>query len=161
MREWKIICDKCGVEITGNPFAVMLERVGREENAPVIGEIYELDLCESCADELRSWKMVHASAGIVPEQSMPDPEEKENHEELPERQEDAPEEKQTEELPPPEATKTPRKRPGRKPKAETVDIGKMVALRNAGWTYKQIAEEMKLTDKQVSNYLYNAKKRGL
>lgn len=34
MREWKIICDKCGVEITGNPFAVMLERVGREENAP-------------------------------------------------------------------------------------------------------------------------------
>ncbi|ERK50595.1 helix-turn-helix transcriptional regulator [Eubacterium ramulus] len=35
----------------------------------------------------------------------------------------------------------------------------MVALRNAGWTYKQIAEEMKLTEKQVSNYLYNAKKR--
>ena len=40
-----------------------------------------------------------------------------------------------------------------------VDVGKMIALRNAGWTYKQIAEEMKLTEKQVSNYLYNAKKR--
>lgn len=101
MREWKIICDKCGVEITGNPFAVMLERVGREEDAPVIGETYELDLCESCADELRSWKMVHESTGVVPEQSTPDPEEKEISEELPEREEDAPEEKQAEELPPP------------------------------------------------------------
>lgn len=99
MREWKIICDKCGVEITGNPFAVTLERVGREEDAPIIGETYELDLCENCVDELQSWKAVHASVGIVPEQSMPDPEEKENHEELPERQKDAPEEKQTEELP--------------------------------------------------------------
>lgn len=49
----------------------------------------------------------------------------------------------------------------KKTKGGTVDIGKMTALRNAGWTYKQIAEEMKLTDKQVSNYLYNAKKRGL
>ena len=45
MREWKIICDHCGVEITGNPFAVTLERVGREEDAPVIGETYRLDLC--------------------------------------------------------------------------------------------------------------------
>ena len=157
MREWKIVCDKCGVEITGNPFAVMLERVGREENAPVIGETYELDLCESCADELRSWKMVHESTGVVPEQSTPDLEEKEISEELPEREEDAPEEKQTEELPPPKAPKTTRK----KTKGGTVDIGKMAALRNAGWTYKQIAEEMKLTEKQVGNYLYNAKKRGL
>ena len=161
MREWKIICDKCGVEITGNPFAVMLERVGREENAPVIGETYELDLCESCADELRSWKMVHANAGVIPEQKTPDPEEKEISEELPERQEDAPEEKRTEELPPLKLQKTTKKQTGRKSKEETVDIGKMVALRNVGWTYKQIAEEMKLTEKQVSNYLYNAKKRGL
>lgn len=64
MREWKIICDHCGVEITGNPFAVTLERVGREEDAPVIGETYRLDLCKKCADKLRSWKAVHASAGV-------------------------------------------------------------------------------------------------
>lgn len=124
---------------------------------PVIGETYELDLCESCADELRSWKMVHESTGVVPEQSTPDPGEKEIFEGLPEWEEDIPEEKQTEELPPLEVPKTTRK----KTKSDTVDIGKMAALRNAGWTYKQIAEEMKLTDKQVSNYLYNAKKRGL
>ena len=157
MREWKIICDKCGVEITGNPFVVTLEHVGREEDAPVIGETYKLDLCEKCADKLRSWKAVHASAGVVPERKTPDPGEKEIFEELSEGEEDIPEEKQIEELPPLEVPKTTRK----KTKSDTVDIGKMVALRNAGWTYKQIAEEMKLTDKQVSNYLYNAKKRGL
>ena len=155
MREWKIICDKCGVEITGNPFAVKLERVGREEDAPIIGETYELDLCENCVDELQSWKAVHVSVGVVPEQKTPDPGERENFGELPEKEEDIPEEKQTEELPP--LKQTTRK----KTKGGTVDIGKMTALRNAGWTYKQIAEEMKLTDKQVSNYLYNAKKRGL
>ncbi len=157
MREWKIICDKCGVEITGNPFAVTLERVGREEDAPIIGETYELDLCENCVDELQSWKAVHASVGVVPEQKTPDPGEKKIFEGPPEREEDIPEEKQTEELPPPKAPKTTRK----KTKGGTVDIGKMAALRNAGWTYKQIAEEMKLTEKQVGNYLYNAKKRGL
>ena len=155
MREWKIICDHCGVEITGNPFAVTLERVGREEDAPVIGETYRLDLGKKCADKLRSWKAVHASAGVVPERKTPDPGEKEIFEGLPEWEEDIPEEKQTEELPPLKPQKTTRK----KTKSGTVDIGKMVALRNAGWTYKQIAEEMKLTEKQVSNYLYNAKKR--
>ena len=93
--------------------------------------------------------------GITPEQKTPDPGERENFGELPEKEEDIPEEKQTEELPP--LKQTTRK----KTKGGTVDIGKMTALRNAGWTYKQIAEEMKLTDKQVSNYLYNAKKRGL
>lgn len=109
MREWKIICDKCGVEITGNPFTAWIERVGREEDAPVIdGETITLDLCKSCVDELRSWKMVHASAGVIPEQKTPNPEEKEISEELPERQEDAPEEKQPEELPPLKLQKRPR-----------------------------------------------------
>lgn len=42
MREWKIICDHCGVEITGNPFAVTLERVGREEDIPEEKQTEEL-----------------------------------------------------------------------------------------------------------------------
>lgn len=76
MREWKIICDHCGVEITGNPFAVTLERVGREEDASTINqeEAFVLDLCEACVDELRSWKMVRTNTGILPEkEDKPDP----------------------------------------------------------------------------------------
>lgn len=100
MREWKIICDHCGVEIIGNPFVMTLERVGREEDAPVIGETYKSDLCEKCAVKLRSWKAVHASTGVDPERKTPDPGEKEIFEGPPEREEDIPGEKQTEELPP-------------------------------------------------------------
>lgn len=110
MREWKIICDECGVEITGNPFAVTLERVGREVDAPVIGETYNLDLCEKCADKLRSWKAVHASVGVVSERKAPDPGEKEIFEGLPEWEEDIPEEKQTEELPPLKSQKQPERK---------------------------------------------------
>lgn len=65
MREWKITCDHCGIEIKGNPFTAVIERVGREEDAPVIdGETIILDLCEKCVDELQSWKMIHTSADI-------------------------------------------------------------------------------------------------
>lgn len=34
-----------------------------------------------------------------------------------------------------------------------IDIGKMKALRKAGWSYKKIADEMGISDKTVSNYL--------
>lgn len=68
MREWRITCDHCGVEISGNPFAVSIERVGREEDASTINqeEAFVLDLCEACVDELRSWKMVRTNTGILP-----------------------------------------------------------------------------------------------
>lgn len=65
MREWKITCDHCGIEIKGNPFTACIEQVGREEDAPVLeGEPIILDLCKTCVDELRSWKMIHTSADI-------------------------------------------------------------------------------------------------
>ena len=72
MREQRITCDRCGAEITGNPFTACIERVGREADAPVItGETFVLDLCEKCADELHSWKAVHASASVFPEPGSP------------------------------------------------------------------------------------------
>ena len=65
MREWKITCDHCGIEIIGNPFTAWIERVGREQDAPVMdGETVTLDLCEKCVDELQSWKMMHTSGDI-------------------------------------------------------------------------------------------------
>lgn len=76
MREWKITCDHCGVEISGNPFQSVIERVGREEDVSPINqeETFTLDLCEACADELRSWKMVRTNTGILPEkEDKPDP----------------------------------------------------------------------------------------
>ncbi len=40
-----------------------------------------------------------------------------------------------------------------------MDTGKIVALRKAGWKVKDIAEEMGLTTSQVSNVLYQEKKK--
>ena len=71
---------------------------------------------------------------ILPELEEPDPEPEEA---------DLEEELEPEEEPEPE-----------KPKRASIDHGKIRALRNAGWSIKQIAEEMKLTAKQVTNSLY-------
>ena len=159
MREWKITCDHCGIEIKGNPFTAWIERVGREEDAPVMdGETVTLDLCETCVDELQSWKMIHTSGDIsrTIRHTSKEMSETDLFDNVPEW-DDAPDQgaepvTKSTETPPPKPKKT-------KVSKNDVDVGKMIALRNAGWTYKQIAEEMKLTEKQVGNYLYNAKKR--
>ena len=109
MREWKITCDHCGVEISGNPFQSVIERVGREEDAPTINqeEAFVLDLCEACADELRSWKMVRANTGILSEkEDKPDPAElaeqivNELHGDIPDTKEAGPEETSEDAAPP-------------------------------------------------------------
>ena len=50
-----------------------------------------------------------------------------------------------------------RDKPSRKSK---VDIGKILALKRAGWSHAKIADEMKLTVKQVTNYIYRYKNSG-
>lgn len=41
MREWKITCDHCGVEISGNPFQSVIEHVGRETD----GHVLRISVC--------------------------------------------------------------------------------------------------------------------
>ncbi len=55
------------------------------------------------------------------------------------------------EIPPP----TPQKagNAGGKRKPKPVDTGKMLALRNAGWSMKKIGEEMGISEGSVFNYL--------
>lgn len=53
---------------------------------------------------------------------------------------------------------TPSKKAGR-PAKLSVDRGKIVALRTAGWPIKDIAEEMNLTSRHVSQILYLEKKK--
>ena len=42
-----------------------------------------------------------------------------------------------------------------------VDIGKMKALREAGWSYAKIADEMRISEGSVYNYLKRAEEEGL
>lgn len=51
-----------------------------------------------------------------------------------------------------------RKRVGAGGKRKQVDVGKILALHNAGWTNKAIAEEMKMGGKMVWYYIDKARK---
>lgn len=42
-----------------------------------------------------------------------------------------------------------------------VDVGKILALHNAGWTNKQIAEEMRLSAVTIGKYVRKAEERGI
>lgn len=50
------------------------------------------------------------------------------------------------------------KRVGAGAKRKAVDTGKILALHNAGWTNKAIAEEMKMNEKTVWYYIDKARK---
>lgn len=52
----------------------------------------------------------------------------------------------------------PSKRVGTGGKRKPVDTGKILALHNAGWTNKAIAEEMKMSEKMVWYYIDKARK---
>lgn len=73
-----------------------------------------------------------------------------------EKAETEPEAKQEEEKPAETAAETKDKPEPPKPEAtnkKQIDVGKMKALRNAGWSMKQIAEEMQLAPSTVCGYL--------
>lgn len=44
-------------------------------------------------------------------------------------------------------------------KREKIDIGKIMALKNAGWKNKDIADEMRMDPQAVANAIYNFKKK--
>ena len=45
---------------------------------------------------------------------------------------------------------------GKTKKRKTLDLGKMAALRNAGWTYEKIADELKCSSQTVANHMKEA-----
>lgn len=45
-------------------------------------------------------------------------------------------------------------------KKKKLDIGKIFALKNAGWTYKKIADEMGTTPESIASTVYAYKKRN-
>ena len=71
-------------------------------------------------------------------------------------------------LPPPKAECEPVQskceadiKPEKSTSGAKVDVGKILALHNAGWNYAKIADEMRLTVKQVGNYIYRYKNKEI
>lgn len=89
----------------------------------------------------------------APEHPAPDPVEQEV-EQAPEQPEPAPaEQPKVVTLPYIEPTPAPAKKPRKPRKAPETDWGKARALRNAGWTYANIARELHVSAQTVANHL--------
>ena len=132
MKEITFKCDKCG-KTTDKP--IRIEAWYMDKTGSLSGKAYifngeesnELDLCEDCAKALNEF--------IYPM----DPEEEEELEEeeepfIPKKLTDKLKKDLVKEIAPQK-----RARPGTK---RSLDMGKVKALREAGWSLKQIAEEM-------------------
>ncbi len=55
MRPVKIVCDRCGAEITGNPFQVLIDETDRETGSFLYSDPFEirrLDFCDKCISEI-------------------------------------------------------------------------------------------------------------
>lgn len=145
MKEIIFKCDRCRRTIDK---PVRIEAWYMDKTASFSGKAYifngeesnELDLCEGCAKALNEF--------IYP------PEKEEEAEEIPEQDPD-----EDEPFIPKELTDRLKKklvkaaRPGKK----NLDIGKIRALRDAGWSLKKIAEEMGGCSPQtIANHLKEA-----
>ena len=138
MREVIFKCDKCG-KVADRPIRIEAWYMDKTANVTTKAYVFiagekknEVDLCEDCAKALNEF--------IYPV----DPEEEEDLEDFEEEEdiEDEPEEEPEEEpFIPKKFTARLKKDLLKKPK-KTYDIGKIKALRDAGWTLKKIAEEM-------------------
>lgn len=129
-----IVCDRCGRAIPKDE-KVWFMQIGvrhATEGDPPEGDAFEgKDYCGACADEAR--KFMEAAAKTVRRRKTA---------------EDAGQRQETAEDAGLQAPRKPQEAPaGRR----RLDIGKVMALRNAGWPIKEIALEMGLNPQVVSN----------
>ncbi len=131
MKKIIYICDKCGKEIEGNPYRVTVDRLFAEPSEQEVKGIMSphpypdmdgLHFCKECVGALVDLIRCHLKPNTENVDTEP-----ENTEEVATSQPDPPE-----------------KSPKRK-----LDLGKVRALRNAGWSIKAIAEETQYSDKAI------------
>ena len=134
----KYVCDTCGAELSARRTLLKISTVSELFGTETALCSSEYDLCEECARRIRGAAERHSWE----EQTAP--------REEPEMKEAAKEEPAADIVPAEEQKK---KKPGRKARAASVDHGKIVALKNAGWPVKEICAEMHVSPATVFNHL--------
>lgn len=145
----KIICDRCGADISGEPAHGLIWMAMRGYGANVDidefldGDWSKMDFCDKCMGEIRDFIL---SKPVTPKEEPKDAE-----------TEPAEAEAETE----PEAEE----KPAATEKAKTVkpkelDTGKIIALYKAGWGYKAIADELKSNVSAIGRIIRLAKEEG-
>ena len=126
----KVICDKCGAEITKDPIRLNMTYVdvmtGDIEDPIASKEQRERDYCELCAKAILNFA---EKPEVLRFEYQADVKKKEKEHTTKEPEEDQ-----------------------SKPKKK-LDIGKIMALKNAGWSAADIAEELGTTPQSIYTYL--------
>ena len=136
----KYVCDTCGAELSTKRTLLKISTVSEIFGTETALCSSEYDLCEDCARRIRGAAERHS---WEEEQTAP--------REEPETKERPAKEKPAADIVPAEEQK--KKKPGRKARAASVDHGKIVALKNAGWPVKEICAEMHVSPATVFNHL--------
>lgn len=155
-----IMCDFCRKEIKGENIRLIANRVDKETGdiiSDFLGERWERDYHPDCVHKILDYANNHEVVTepeevsteqelVVPISMMDDFLEKAQEEVKEETESDGPEDPQE-----PEEKKKKRKK---------LDIGKILALRDAGWTHQQIAEEMGTTKETIAVTICKNKRKS-
>lgn len=129
----KVICDKCGAEITKDPIRLNMNYVdvatGEILEPKTTIQQQERDYCELCARSILNY--AEQKAVLIVEHRTIKP-------------------KKTEVKEPEEDQGKPKKK---------LDIGKIMALKKAGWSAADIAEELGTTAQSIYSAVYTYKKK--
>lgn len=132
----KVICDKCGAEITKDPIRLNMTYVdvmtGDIEDPITSKEQRERDYCELCAKAVLNFAEKPEVLRFEYQAAMKKKEKEHTIKE--------PEEDQS------------------KPKKK-LDIGKIMALKKAGWSAADIADELGTTPQSIYSAVYTYKKK--
>ena len=126
----KIICDRCGGEIKSNPVRIV-PSVTKEDGISFGYEHWDMkrDYCEKCVESILKFMNDVQYDSNVHNKS--------------------------------ESEKKHKKEKSRKykTKRKKLDIGKIIALKNAGWSNSKIADEIGTTSASIASTIYNYKNK--
>lgn len=131
----KYVCDTCGAELSARRTLLKIATVSEIFGTETALCSSEYDLCEECARRIRGAAERHCWTEPTEEEPV----------------KEAAKEEPAADIVPAEEQK--KKKPGRKARAASVDHGKIVALKNAGWPVKEICAEMRVSPATVFNHL--------
>lgn len=125
----KIVCDRCKQEISGKPrYIAFGVKDSTEEKIEVFGEG---DYCENCIDEIKTFIIRGPAPVLEPPTADPTA------------------------LDLLAAGQTTTKKPGKR--NTHIDMGKVNALREAGWSIGKIAEEMHIPTEELAEKIFDRK----
>lgn len=141
----KIICDRCNKEISDGNIGYIATNWRSAEDGSLLGDNpHEAKhFCSSCMKEFEEFVIKSSENVIKTAENVSETAESVSKEveSVPDAEEQAPEQEES------------------KGKRRQIDVGKIMALKNAGWKNKDIADEMHMEPQAVANVIYQQKKK--